>query len=65
MLSCGSGGLGMTDPQNEQQRTAASRRLADTLKRHGVAPRRPVPVAFILAVGLALGLIVGWLMWGR
>ena len=53
-----------TEPQDEQQRAAASRRLADTLQRHGVAPHRPVPLAFTLAVGLALGLLIGWLIWG-
>lgn len=53
------------DPQDEQQRAAASRRLADTLQRHGVAPHRPAPLAFVLAVGLALGVFIGWLIWVR
>jgi hypothetical protein len=58
-----------TDPQDEQQhRAAASRRLADTLQQHGIAPHRPAPLAFGFAAGLALGLgfglLIGWLIWG-
>jgi hypothetical protein len=53
-----------TDPQEDQQRAASSRRLADTLQRHGVAPHRPAPLALVLVLGLALGLLIGWLIWG-
>ena len=51
-----------TDPQDEQQRAAASRRLADTLQRHGVAQHRPAPLLFVPAALVVIALFL-YLVW--
>jgi hypothetical protein len=57
----------MADSEENRQRIAATERLSRTLASHGIAPAsRGAPVfTFIgILIGGAIGLLIGWVIWG-
>jgi ABC-type nitrate/sulfonate/bicarbonate transport system permease component len=55
----------MADPK-DNDRQAASNRLAETLRQHGVPTSRQSVAGYLFSVliGVVLGLLLGWLLWG-